>query len=309
MLEPLSGSVFRGPGLRIGVAAFLLAVGFFYFTYPVDMVTAPEAVHQDTFVPPYIPTRDVSREKYITLLAPGSPHSYDHGHYDPYFETVTIMAHRLLHHEFTRDRQGREFIVLATDQIKHKQVKTLRDLGATVEIVKSLPPPSNVNPDEVYGRWKDQYTKLLMWNMTQFDRIVYIDADAMIIKPIDELFEVPPLNKDGEEWLFASVYDAAPIKGFGSYPDGIPILGPEDKYGHDLFSGGQFMLMPTQAQADYVFSIYNNPPDVDFKSTMEQSFLRYCYRDDGPYPWIRIWLLAKSFMRRVGMVGQIILTS
>jgi alpha-N-acetylglucosamine transferase len=46
--------------------------------------------------------------------------------------------------------------------------------------------------------------------------------------------------------------------------------------------------MPTQAQADYVFSIYHNPPDVDFKSTMEQSFLRYCYRDDGPYPWVRL---------------------
>ena len=27
---------------------------------------------------------------------------------------------------------------------------------------------------------------------------------------------------------------------------------------------------------------------MDFVSTMEQSFLRYAYRDDGPYPWIRL---------------------
>lgn len=288
MLEPLGASVFRVPGVRIGVAAFLLVVGFFYFSYPVEITIATEVVQQEPSVPSYIPNRDVPKEKYITLLAPGSPHSWDEGHYDPYFETVTIMAHRLLHHEFTKDRQGREFIVLATDHVKEKQIKILQDLGATVQIVNPLPPPSNVNPDEVYGRWKDQYTKLLLWNMTQYERLVYIDADALVIKPIEELFDLPTVQTGDEEWLFASVYDAAPVKGFGSYPDGIPTLGPDDKYGHDLFSGGQFVLMPTQKHADYVFSIYHNPPDVDFKSTMEQSFLRYCYRDDGPYPWVRL---------------------
>jgi alpha-N-acetylglucosamine transferase len=232
--------------------------------------------------------RDVSGEKYVTLLAPSSPHPWDSGGVDYYFETVMVMAHRLLHHHLTKDPYGRAFLVVATEAIKPKQVAMLTEMGAEVKVVASLPPPSNVDPTQVYDRWKDQYTKLLFWNMTEYQRIVYIDADSMIIKPVYELFDLPVQHSDAGDWLFASVYDAAPKKGFGSYPPGIPPLGPDDKWGHTLFSAGQFVLMPTQQQSEYVFSIYNNPPDVDFRATMEQSFLRYAYRDEGPYPWVRL---------------------
>src|SRR6202021_1083419 len=95
-------------------------------------------------------SRDVSGEKYITLLAPGSPHPWDEGHVDVYFETVTIMAHRLLYNNLTKDPYNREFIVLATDKVKDQQRAILESLGVTVKIVSSLPPPSNVNPDNVY---------------------------------------------------------------------------------------------------------------------------------------------------------------
>jgi len=232
--------------------------------------------------------RNVSGEKYVTLLAPPSPHPWDEGQVDHYFETVTIMAHRLLRNPHTKDPFNREFLVLATNSVKPKQISILQQLGAQVRVVQTLPPPSNVDPTRMVYRWKDQYTKLLLWNMTECTRIVYIDADSLIIKPISELFDLPPQHKNSEEWMFASVYDAAPIKGFGTYPDPLPPLGPDDKWGWPEFSGGQFVLMPTQAQSNYIFSIYNNPPDVDFTDTMEQSFLRYAYGDDGPYPWIRL---------------------
>jgi alpha-N-acetylglucosamine transferase len=304
MLDPLrTNPKFRSSGFRIAFAAFIFVIAITYFLLPLttylpntpDEISPEETFEHDlppsfeSIDPKYDPDRDVSGEKYMTLLAPSQPHPWDEGNVDHYFETVTIMAHRLIHHEATRDPLNREFIVLATEHVKPKQIEILKSLGAVVRHVGVLGPPSNVNPDHVYDRWKDQYTKLLMWNMTEYTRIVYIDADAMIIKPISELFDLAvEKTTQGEEWLFASVYDAAPAKGFGSYPEGIPELGPEDKWGHDLFSGGQFVLMPTQKQADYIYSIYNNPPDVDFLATMEQSFLRYCYRDDGPYPWMRL---------------------
>jgi alpha-N-acetylglucosamine transferase len=271
--------------VRITIVVGLTVLGLFYLSFTTFDRPAsrgpPEHVYEHE--------RDVSTEKYITLLAPSSPHPWDQGGIDYYFETVMIMAHRLLLHRPTRDMYGRGFIVVATEHVKPKQVDLLREIGAEVRVVSALPPPSNVDPANVYDRWKDQYTKLLLWNMTEYDRLVYIDADAMIIKPISELFDVPPVQYESEEWLFASVYDAAPGKGFGSYPPGIPELGPEDKWGYDMFSGGQFVIMPTKQQSEYVFSIYHNPPpDVDFHSTMEQSFLRYAYRDGGPYPWVRL---------------------
>jgi alpha-N-acetylglucosamine transferase len=249
--------------------------------------------------------RDVSTEKYITLLAPPSPHSWDEGHADFYWETATIMAHRLLHHPETKDPLGRGFIVLATHDVKPKQIKFLEDLGADVRVVDSLRPPSNVDTKTMRPRWKDQFTKLLMWNMTDYTRIVYIDADSIIVKQISELFDVPPaITLDGEEWLFAGVYDAAPIKGWNKVTAKVPELGPDDKWGWSEFSAGQFLLMPSQAQSEYIFSIYNNPPDgTYFTETMEQSLLRYAYRDEGPYPWIRLSQIYNTQWPRLGDIA------
>src|ERR1700738_331461 len=121
-------------------------------------------------------TRDVSAEKYITLMAPPDPHPWDEGRQDFYFETVTILAHRLLHNEATKDPYNRSFIVIATDAAKPRQLEMLRELGAEVQVVAAVPPPSNVNRNTMLRRWKDQYTKLLLWNMTEYRRFVYIDA-------------------------------------------------------------------------------------------------------------------------------------
>ena len=269
------------PSCRLLSIAILFSLGIAYYISCVNIPVVPpiQIVQQN---------RNVSAEKYVTLFAPSSPHPWDEGKVDHYFESVTIIAHQLLHNPYTKDPLNREFLVLATDSVKPKQVSILQQLGAQVRVVPSLAPPSNVDLGRMNHRWKDQFTKLLLWNMTEYRRIVYIDADSLVIKPISELFDLQPQRKDSEDWLFASVYDAAPIKGFGTFPDPLPTLGPDDKWGWHEFSGGQFVLMPTQAQSDYVFSMYYNPPDVDFTPTMEQSFLRYAYRDEGPFPWIRL---------------------
>lgn len=280
-------SICRGSYARISLLATLLSFGILCLFWPfLSSIQRPDVV----IVPNVQPAKGFSGEVYMTLLAPSFPHPWDQRGIDPYFETVTIMAHRLLHNAFTRDPLGRAFVVVATRDIKQKQISLLEELGATVRVVDSIPPPVGIDMADVYVRWKDQYTKLLLWNMTEYSRIVYIDADALIIKPIDELFSIPTqFTEAGEEWLFASVYDAAPIKGFGTYPNPLPELGPDDKWGYHEFSGGQFVLMPTPSQIRYIWSMYHDPPwGVDFKSTMEQAFLRYAYRDDGPYPWIRL---------------------
>jgi len=242
----------------------------------------------------------------MTLLAPPDPHPWSEGHGDPYWETVTIMAHRLILHPETRDPSNRSFVVLATPNVKPKQIRLLEQLGAQVRIVPVLGPPPNVDPATVHPRWKDQYTKLLMWNMTEYTRIVYIDADALVVKRIDELFDLQPLTtSEGEEYLFASVYDSAPVKGFGTYPNRLPELGPDDKWGDNQFSAGQFVIMPSPQQSDYIFSLYNNPPwNVDFKTLMEQTFLRYAYRDRGPFPWMRLAQVYNTQWARKGDMAK-----
>ncbi|KAL3491831.1 nucleotide-diphospho-sugar transferase [Aspergillus germanicus] len=40
--------------------------------------------------------------------------------------------------------------------------------------------------------WKESYTKLLVFNQTQYKRVLHLDSDAAILQPMDELFLLPP---------------------------------------------------------------------------------------------------------------------
>ncbi|KYF47663.1 glycosyl transferase family 8 protein [Toxoplasma gondii ARI] len=41
--------------------------------------------------------------------------------------------------------------------------------------------------------WKDCFTKLRVWEQVDFDVIVYVDADCIVLRPVDELFLRQPL--------------------------------------------------------------------------------------------------------------------
>ncbi|KAM0372215.1 hypothetical protein ACHAPK_004787 [Fusarium culmorum] len=40
--------------------------------------------------------------------------------------------------------------------------------------------------------WADSFTKLLAFNQTQYDRVLSLDSDSMVLQHMDELFQLPP---------------------------------------------------------------------------------------------------------------------
>lgn len=144
---------------------------------------------------------------------------------------------------------------------------------------------TKINP-----QWIDQFTKLTMWNMTEYSRILYIDADILPVRPLSAVFETPySFDVEGEPYLFSATYDSAWVRDFGHYTRPVPPLVLNDTDSSNEFNAGMFHFHPSREQAEYVFSIYSNPPpDQDFSKGMEQDLLRYAYRDKGPYPWIRL---------------------
>jgi alpha-N-acetylglucosamine transferase len=58
---------------------------------------------------------------------------------------------------------------------------------------------NKINP--LFSRnWALTLSKFEIFNLTQFDKIIYLDADIMMLKNIDHLFEYPHLTSalDGE---------------------------------------------------------------------------------------------------------------
>jgi len=46
-------------------------------------------------------------------------------------------------------------------------------------------------PDEAAAPWTGSgYTKLQCWRLVEYATVVYVDADAVVLEPIDELFEL-----------------------------------------------------------------------------------------------------------------------
>ena len=231
---------------------------------------------------------DYSKEAYVTLLAPQKPHPWSLGEPDYYFESCKIKAHRLLRNTTTRDPYNRPYVILVTPDVPLKQIEILELHGAIVKRVPIIEPPlGTITPDLMNPRYRDQFTKLHVWNMTEYDRVAFFDADALPIRPIHSIFDTPTEKRGDEEWLFAAVYDSGELRMGGQRNP----PGPEDKGRpqDNQLNAGVFLLSPTQTQADYIWDLMHNPPPgIDFSIFMEQQFLRWAYRDDGPYPWIRL---------------------
>ena len=231
--------------------------------------------------------RDYSKEAYVTLLSPSDPHPWAEGRTDYYFEAVKVILNRVLRNQTTRDPFNRPFIVLVTSLVPRRQIKILESHGAIVRVVSTIaPPPGTVDFERINPRYKDQFTKMHVWNMTDYNRLLFLDADMLPIRAFHDVFDTPSQMKGDEEWLFAAVYDS----GNSRQQNGRNPPGPEDKgrpRDKDL-NAGMFLLKPSPQQATYIFDMFIHPPKKDFSVFMEQDLLRWAYRDSGPYPWIRL---------------------
>lgn len=124
------------------------------------------------------------KEIYATLLT-GQKNS--HNETDFYYNATRVLVHRLLVHPSTKD--SRPVVVFVTpDVLQYKRDRLSRDGAIVREIaaVSFLQAIGNADYDwlrndtsrteENQGarvfRWKDQMTKLQLFNMTEYDKIV-----------------------------------------------------------------------------------------------------------------------------------------
>jgi hypothetical protein len=69
--------------------------------------------------------------------------------------------------------------------------RQLLDLATQTYSVKLIPVEEQ-HKDNVDRIWASSYTKLLAFNQTQYRRLIHLDSDSFILKPIDGLFFLPP---------------------------------------------------------------------------------------------------------------------
>ena len=82
-------------------------------------------------------------------------------------------------------------VVMVTPQVSGSKRAQLKAAGASsvLEVAPIANPSAAVNAG---ASWVNSgYTKLHLWNLVQFSKLVYIDADTIVLENVDELFERP----------------------------------------------------------------------------------------------------------------------
>lgn len=84
------------------------------------------------------------------------------------------------------------FLVLLTPNISKKTILILKKFNIPYKILsEDIHNPTDISKKH---RWFKTYSKLSIFNQTKYSKIVYLDADMLILKNIDELFLCPHIS-------------------------------------------------------------------------------------------------------------------
>ncbi|MDZ5698032.1 glycosyltransferase [Chelativorans sp. M5D2P16] len=104
-----------------------------------------------------------------------------------------------------------DIVVMHTGGVGEADLAPIAALGATLRQIELLPTSDAFNArharEEIHGRNPftkgekpafhtplDNFAKLRLWQLTDYERVVFIDADAIVIRNIDRLFSYPEFS-------------------------------------------------------------------------------------------------------------------
>ncbi|KAK7385052.1 hypothetical protein VNO78_30759 [Psophocarpus tetragonolobus] len=87
----------------------------------------------------------------------------------------------------------RDLVILVDDTIGDYHRGGLEAAGWKIHTIQRIRNPK-AEP-EAYNEWN--YSKFRLWQLTDYDKIIFIDADLLILRNIDFLFEMPEITAIG----------------------------------------------------------------------------------------------------------------
>ncbi|CAA7013463.1 unnamed protein product [Microthlaspi erraticum] len=89
----------------------------------------------------------------------------------------------------------RDLVILVDDSITEQYRTGLESAGWKIQTFERIRNPK-AKPN-AYNEWN--YSKFRLWQLTQYEKIIFIDADMLILRNIDFLFEMPEITATGND--------------------------------------------------------------------------------------------------------------
>jgi len=136
-------------------------------------------------------------------------------------------------------------------------------------------------------RWRDMMVKLRLFQLHEYDRILFLDSDTFLLGPLDGVFD--DLAARPRETLDVAKIepDEAPLPStylFSTLPEVLHKVHSYPPVTKPYFNAGFFLLSPSTELFNYYVSLLNLPGRFD-STYPEQNLLNYAHRENGNMPW------------------------
>lgn len=247
---------------------------------------------------PAHPPANAPKLAYATFLAgnagqdPDDPSVDDN--IDGYYLGARVLAYQLLHSRTAGPQNASStripFLVVCTTDVSARKRARLHADGATVILVDKLA-ADWVTPGA--ARWRDVLAKLRLFQLVEYHKICFIDADTLVTAPLEGVFydaatltqatAGDPAQLRDDEAPLPRTYMFATHGDFWGYEHPFPPA-PDLSY----LNCGFFVFAPSLPLFDYYMSLLQVPGKFD-PGFPEQNLLNYAHRRDGNMPWKLLW--------------------
>jgi len=101
-----------------------------------------------------------------------------------------LVGVRTLRASLERSGSPYPLVVMVTDGIDAPSRQLLEDDGCVLRDVEPLRPARDLADNYANARFAEVWTKLAAWQLTEFERVVLLDADMLVTQNMDELFSL-----------------------------------------------------------------------------------------------------------------------
>ncbi|KAG1801499.1 glycosyltransferase family 8 protein [Suillus plorans] len=193
-------------------------------------------------------------------------------------------------------------IVMVTPTLPQDVRSVLERRGISIRPVESLRPPEGKHSLSTHdARFADTWTKLRAFELKEYERVVLMDADMIVMRNMDELFDIDLPNN----WIAAAHVCACNPRKLPHYPaDWVPencaytplihpsglttpvLITEASPRPHTQLNSGIVVLNPSLALAETVRNHLYTSPLVPTWSFPDQDLLSDLFRGKWkPLPW------------------------
>ncbi|WVW82090.1 hypothetical protein I302_104095 [Kwoniella bestiolae CBS 10118] len=208
-------------------------------------------------------------------------------------------------------------VVMTTSSLPLPSREIITSSGIEIIEVEHLSPSSAQHGgfDPSFTRFNDAWTKIRVFGLEQFERIILIDSDMIFLRGMDELFD---LELPGDDWIAASPACVCNPFKLGHYPEDwipsncslslqsphttlqsppIPSSAPDSPRTSHLLNSGLVIFKPSLSLLDELVHHLNTSPTIAQSKFADQDVITEVFRGRWkPLPW---WCNALKTQRAV----------